>query len=184
MLEQHGFRAARYLMDMTRSLADPLPEPVLPQGFTLRHLAGPEEVPAWVELFNQSFIDHWDHQQVTVEERLHWFSESHYRPEHDLIAVADDGTFAAFCKCLVNPEQNQRTGRQEGTISLLGTRRGYRKIGLGRAMVLAGLHRLKAEGLEVAKLGVDAESETGATRLYASLGFETQRTFIVFTKNV
>lgn len=183
MLEQHGFRPARYFMDMARPLSEPLPEPQFPAGFTLRQLAGAEEVPAWVELFNLSFIDHWDHHDLTVEQRLHWLTESDYRPQDDLIAVAADGTFAAFCKCLISREQNQRTGRKEGWISLLGTRRGYRKLGLGRAILLAGLQRLKSEGLDTAILGVDADSPTGATRLYEAVGFRTTRTFIAFIKD-
>lgn len=184
MLEQHGFKAVRYFMDMERPLSDPLPEPQFPAGFTLRTLAGPQEVPAWVELFNLSFIDHWEHHDLTVEERLHWLTESHYQPQDDLIAVAADGTFAAFCKCLITPKQNERTGRQEGWISLLGTRRGYRNLGLGRAMLLSGLRRLKDRGLDTAILGVDADSPTGATRLYESVGFRTTRTFIAFMKDV
>ncbi len=59
----------------------------------------------------------------------------------------------------------QRSGRSEGWIELLGTRRGHRKIGLGRALVLAGLQRLKADGVETALLGVDGDNPTGATRL-------------------
>ncbi|MBV9790094.1 MAG: GNAT family N-acetyltransferase [Chloroflexi bacterium] len=184
MLEQHGFKIVRYFMDMARPLSDPLPEPQFPVGFTLRTLAGAEEVPAWVELFNQSFIDHWDHHDLTVEQRLHWLTEGHYRPQDDLIAVAADGTLAAFCKCLIFREQNRRIGREEGWISLLGTRRGYRKLGLGRAMLLSGLRLLKAEGLDTAMLGVDADSPTGATRLYESVGFRTTRTNIAFVKEV
>src|SRR3712207_8299806 len=49
--------------------------------------------------------------------------------------------------------------------------RSYRKIGLGRALLLAGLHRLKADGMETAALGVDAENPTGALGLYESTGF-------------
>ncbi|HEX6288096.1 MAG TPA: GNAT family N-acetyltransferase [Herpetosiphonaceae bacterium] len=184
MLEQHGFRPVRYFLDMTRPLSEPLPEPEFPAGFTLRHLAGPHEVPAWVDMFNLSFIDHWNHHDLTVEQRMHWLTESHYRAEDDLIAVAADGTFAAFCKCLINPEQNKRTSRHEGLISLLGTRRGYRKLGLGRAMLLAGLRRLAADGLDTALLGVDADSPTGATRLYESAGFREYRTSIAFDKAI
>ena len=184
VLEQHGFRPTRYFVHMSRSLFEPLPDPQFPAGFSLRHLRGPEEVLAWVELFNLSFIDHWDHHDLTVEQRLHWMAESHYRPADDLIAVAPDGTLAAFCKCMVIPEQNQRTGRSEGWIALLGTRRGYRKIGLGRAMLLAGMQRLKADGLATAVLGVDTVNPTGAVGLYESVGFCGYRTFIAFAKDV
>lgn len=184
LLEQHGFSIARYFLRMRRSLDEPIPDLPMPEGFTLRHLAGQHEVPAWVEMFNLSFIDHWNHHPLTVEDRLHWASEPSYRLEQDLIAVAADGTFAGFCKCFINDEQNRRQGRREGWISLLGTRRGYRGVGLGRALLLAGLRQLKADGADAALLGVDASSLTGATKLYESVGFETIHTMIAYVKNV
>jgi mycothiol synthase len=184
LLERHGFQIGRYFLRMRRSLDGPIPEPTLPDGFTLRHLSGQEEVPAWVDLFNESFIDHWNHHPLTIEERLHWASEPTYRLDQDLIATAPDGAFAAFCKCYISDEQNRRLGRSEGWISLLGSRRGYRNLGLGRAVLLAGLRRLQADGAESAVLGVDASSPTGATRLYESVGFETAFTSIAYYKDV
>lgn len=67
---------------------------------------------------------------------------------------------------------------------MLGTRRGFRKIGLGRAILLAGLHRLKAEGLETALLGVDTDNPTGATRLHESVGFRILHTFATHEKGI
>jgi ribosomal protein S18 acetylase RimI-like enzyme len=40
--------------------------------------------------------------------------------------------------------------------------------------LLHGLHTLRAAGLDTALLGVDAESLTGANRLYESVGFRTR----------
>lgn len=184
LLERFGFAPARYFLRMARSLAEPIPAPQFPAGFMLRPLSGADEVPAWVELFNLSFIDHWNHHELTVEERLHWLTTSDYQAEQDLIAVAPDGTLAAFCVCMIHPEQNAQTGRSEGWINLLGTRRGYRQIGLGRAMLLAGLHQLKADGMTTALLGVDADSPTGATRLYESVGFSTVKTMVAYLKEL
>lgn len=171
LLEQHDFERVRTWLRMARSLEEPIPEPCFPSGFALGHLAGADEVAAWVELFNQSFIDHWNHHDLTTAEREQWIAEAHYRGERDLIAVAEEGTFAAFCFCSINPVENGRNKRNDGWISKLGTRRGYRNIGLGRAMVLAGLQRLRTDGAKTALLGVDADSPTGATRLYESVGF-------------
>jgi mycothiol synthase len=184
LLEEHHFSVSRYFYRMVRPLDELIPEPQFPAGLTLRHLMGVEEVPAWIEMFNQSFIDHWNHHDLTVEQRQHWLNDSMYRAERDLIAVAPDNTFAAFCFCSVNNEENARTGRNEGWINLLGTRRGFRKIGLGRAMLLAGLHRLKADGVDRAMLGVDTDSLTGATRLYESVGFKPIHTFLNYVKDI
>ncbi len=184
LLEQHGFMANRYFLRMSRDLSEPIAEPKLPGGFTIRALAGTGEAAAWIDMFNLSFIDHWNHHPKTVDERLHWMSESFYRPHLDLIAQAPDGTFAAFTFCGVFPDENRRTGRNEGWVELLGTRRGYRNMGLGRAILLVGLQCLKAEGVDTAVLGVDAESPTGATSLYESVGFKPIMTFVNYVKDV
>lgn len=173
LLERHGFAVERTWLRMERALADPIPEPQFPEAFTLRHLTGPHDLAAWVELYNQSFIDHWNHHDLTVEERTQWTTESHYQWDRDLVAVAPDGTLAAFCFCSINPVENQRNARNDGWISKLGTRRGFRNRGLGRAMVLSGLHRLRADGVDTAMLAVDAHSPTGATQLYESVGFRS-----------
>ena len=38
LLESCGFRIERYFLTMVRLLTEPIPEPQLPEGFTLRHL--------------------------------------------------------------------------------------------------------------------------------------------------
>jgi len=67
-------------------------------------------------------------------------------------------------------EYNAHNGTNEGGIGQLGTVRGHRKLGLGRALLLAGMAWLKTQGLTTAVLGVDAENPTGALRLYESVG--------------
>ena len=173
LLEEHSFVPVRYWFKMARNLNEPIPEPRLPEGFTMRHAQGEEDFAPWVEVFNQSFIDHWNHHPITIEEHRHWLQNPNYSPERSLIAIAPDGTFAAFCFCWIDPEDNAHYNRKEGWIDILGTRRGFRKIGLGTAMLLAGMRRLKADGMDTAVLGVDAENPSGALRLYESVGFYT-----------
>lgn len=67
---------------------------------------------------------------------------------------------------------------------MLGTRRGYRRRGLGRAMLLAGLRVLEQAGMDDAKLGVDAENPSGALRLYESVGFGRIRTWVTHAKEL
>jgi len=184
IFEHNGMSAVRYFFDMRRDLTQPIDEPEFPEGFKMIHSRGVQDVAAWVDMFNQSFIDHWNHHPATVESQAHWLESPKYDPERDLIAVAPDGTFAAFCFCWVDPEANERNNRLEGWIDMLGTRRGYRKIGLGRAMLLAGLLRLRAEGMTIARLGVDAENPTGALRLYELVGFVTEHTSVVYRKEI
>lgn len=184
LLTSCGFRAERYFFRMARSLSEPIPEPQFPQGFWLRQVSCEQDAEAWVEMFNQSFIDHWNHHDLTVEKFKYNLTKPSYRQDLNLIAVAADGTFAAFCYCEINVEECDRTGRNEGWITVLGTRRGFRKLGLGRAMLLAGLQRLKAAGVETAILGVDTANPSGALRLYQSAGFHNIRDSISYIKDV
>ena len=184
LLERHGFTAARYFFQMTRSLAEPIPTPQLPAGFTFRHVEGKQDAADWVALFNESFIDHWNHQPMTVE-RFHYHNQDpDYDPALDLVAIAADGTFAAFCTGCIYPNENQRNGRNDGWIEVLGSRRGFRRLGLGRAMLLLCLQQLKSIGAETALLGVDSNNPSGALRLYESVGFSPLHTTIVYTKEV
>ena len=182
LLEAHGFTAERTFYRMQRSLTTPIPAPQLPEGFQVRCLHGDSEVEAWVEAFNQSFIDHWNFRPLTVEQRRHWMTAPDYVPDADLVAVAADGTIASLCLVLIRAEENKLTGRSEGWIGDLATRRGYRRQGLGRAMLLHGLQTLKAKGLDTALLAVDSTNPTGALRLYESVGFQAQRSTIAYVK--
>jgi mycothiol synthase len=184
LLTNCGFNVDRYFFRMARSLSEPIPEPQFPAGFWLREFPGEQDAEAWVEMFNQSFIDHWNHHDLTVDKFKYDLAKPDYRKDLDLITVADDGTFVAFCYCDISEEDNARTGRNEGWLACLGTRRGFRKIGLGRAMLLAGLHRLKAAGVATAILGVDAENPSGALRLYESVGFHNIRESISYVKDI
>ncbi len=172
VLEKQGYKPVRYFFRMARPLDVPIAEPQFPPGFELSYVKNAEQVPAWVEVFNQSFIDHWNHHPETVEDRLHSIKGNSYLAERDLVAVAPDGRFAAFCFCLIDPGEISRSGRNAGWIELLGTGRNYRQMGLGKAMLLAGLHRLKADGVDTAMLGVDADNPTGALGLYEAVGFQ------------
>ncbi|MBE9224984.1 GNAT family N-acetyltransferase [Phormidium sp. LEGE 05292] len=184
ILHENGFSADRYFLTMVRSLQEPLAEPQIPTGFTVRSVIAEQDAEAWVEMHNQSFIDHWNHHDLTVEEYKHWRTDPDYRPELDLVAIAPDGTFASHCYCAIYPEDNKRSGRIEGWVAILGTRRGFRRLGLGKAMLLSGMQKLLAAGMDIAKIGVDYDNPNGARQLYESVGFRKLYTWVWYCKDV
>ena len=86
-----------------------------------------------------------------------------FRADLDLVAVAPDGTFAAYVGASYD-----EAGRR-GILEPVCTAPGHRRRGLARALIEEGLCRLEARG------AVDAVVETGsgaaANALYAGLGF-------------
>jgi len=85
-----------------------------------------------------------------------------FRADLDLVAVAPDGTFAAYVGASYD-----EAGRR-GILEPVCTAPGHRRRGLARALIEEGLCRLEARG------AVDAVVETGsgaaANALYAGLG--------------
>ncbi|HEX8596973.1 MAG TPA: GNAT family N-acetyltransferase [Chloroflexia bacterium] len=185
VLDRNGYSPVRYWFKMARDLSEPIPHPVLPEGYTLTHTQGADTAATWIEMFNLSFVDHWGHHDESAESHAHWLSNHpNYVKERDLVAITPDGTWASFCFCMIYPDDNEAKGRKEGWIDILGTRRGYRKMGLGTAMLLAGMRKLKEDGMDTAVLGVDAENPSGALRLYESVGFKQVRSSITYSKDV
>lgn len=64
-----------------------LDEPKFPEGFKLRIVEPEKDATQWVEMFNQTFIDHWNHHDFTVEEFLHHCQHSEYNSDLNLIAI-------------------------------------------------------------------------------------------------
>jgi mycothiol synthase len=183
-LEQAGYEVARYFYTMERDLNMPIPAYQLPEGFKLDYVKTPEEVAEWVNAFNMSFIDHWNHHPTTVEEHSHWLNSPDFVPELDLVAVAPDGKFAAFCFCTIHKMENAHRGVKEGWIGMLGSVRNYRKLGFGKNMLLAGMQKLKDYGMDTAMLGVDSVNPSGAVGLYDSVGFKVRRTNVSYRKTL
>lgn len=182
LLEQHGFSWCRTFKRLSQPLTRLIPTATLPEGFTIRCVNPAQDGAAWVEMFNQTFVDHWNHHPMTLEQFNYHVAQSTYNPELDLVAIAPDGTMAAFCSNLIFPEENAQLGRQEGWVGLLGTRRGYRRLGLGRAILLEGLRRLQAAGMETALIGVDSQNPNQAYRLYEDVGFQLLFESMVYAK--
>lgn len=181
VLEQSGYTVDRRFHVMRRSLAVPVPPCVPPPGYLIRPLDPVTEVDAWAVLHSRSFRDHYDFHPVTAEARRHRMTESGFHPEFDMVAVAEDGSLAAFC---VSTTEEAEDGSVGWHIDLVGTDPAHRRRGLAEALVLETLTRLQEMGVGSAELWVDATSPTGANRLYERLGFEIERVSLDYRKRV
>ncbi|MDQ3929071.1 MAG: GNAT family N-acetyltransferase, partial [Chloroflexota bacterium] len=80
-LERNGFTLARHFFVMHRPLDEPLEEPRFPEGFTLSNVAEHPDVDRYVEMYNLSFVDHWNFHPMLPERRTHVMNDPRYRPE-------------------------------------------------------------------------------------------------------
>ena len=164
-----GFSPIRHFFRLKRSLQEPIPESGLPAGWKFRCVDAATEAESWLGMFNQSFVDHWNYQPLTLESFRYYTSLSTYNPDLDLVIETEQGELVTFCAAEIDEKRNASLNRKEGYIGLLGTRRGFRRRGLARALLLEGLRKLQAAGMETAKIGVDSENPSGALGLYQSV---------------
>ena len=161
LLRRHGFtEEAVHTLRYARPLAEPIPEPTLPAGYTIRPVAGEAEVIALVALHRAAFGT----EHLTAGERLTWMRASDYDPALDLVAVAPDGSLAAYCFCVIHQEENLLSGRSDGVTDPLATHPAHQGLGLAQALLCAGLARLRARGAERALLGTSSDNRRHASR--------------------
>jgi mycothiol synthase len=179
-LERHGFeREEGFSLRMERPLDQPIPEPQFPPGYSMRPFDGERDAAAWADMWN----DTGPGRSMSAEECLSWRESPDTIPELDLIALAPDGTFAAYCMGSISEFENAHTGWMDGWTDPIGTRPGFRRQGLARALVLTALHGLKSHGCERALLGVDG-ANAGAIKLYESCGYRTLYRKVTYGKKV
>ena len=170
----------RFVRESIRTLkySYPLAEPPrkfsLPAGYSIRCATGENEVEALVTLHRAAFGT----ENMTTDERLAIMRAPGYIPELDLVAVAPDGSLAAFCVC--GFEEDDPTA---GFTDPIGVHPLHQKIGLGKAIVSAGLHTLRSRGARIAKLGTSSEN-IPMQKLAESLGFVCEGEKIWFSKSV
>ena len=175
VLEQHGFiRTQVRSLHYSRPLDDTLPDYPLPAGFLIRPVNGRDEVEALVELHRQAFAS--DH--MTVEERLAIMNSPEYIPELDLVVVSPEDLLAAFCICGYSDPD-----KKVGYTDPIGTHPRFQRLGLARAVVTAGMQRLKNAGAQVVELGMSSEN-SGMQKLAEELGFSCISEKLWFSRQV
>jgi ribosomal protein S18 acetylase RimI-like enzyme len=159
LLEQRGFRATEQCdVHTLRGLGGELPDPALPEGFSVRPVRGEEDLANRVAVHRAAFAP----SKVTEESYRNVMRSATYRPDLDMVVVAPDGTFASYCLCWFDAENGV------GEFEPVGTHPDFQRRGLARAVCAAALHRLRELGADTA---IVYYSWDGAGLLYQSLGF-------------
>lgn len=178
--EAMGYAPIRYHVEMYRDLRDPIPEVPLPEGIEVRPVL-PEHHRAIWNADAEAFQDHWDRAVVTEEDYERFYAEPDLDPS--LWQVGWDGDeVASLVINTIFAHENEQNGELAGWLDSVATRRAWRRRGIAGALIARSLAVLRDRGMEVAKLGVDNQSPTGALGLYESFGFRPKRTWMFLRK--
>jgi len=190
-----GFTRSRVLLQMRRSLELELPQPVLPDGVTLRTFVPGQDEQEWTDLNNRAFVGHqdqggWGLNEVQLREKEPWFD-----PQGFFLAERD-GRLVGFHWTKVHgghthdqdddhPHDGDAHDHHDhppiGEVYIVGVDPAEQGRGLGPALTLVGLHSLAARGLSSVLLYVD-ESNVPAVKTYERLGFRRHAVDVMYSR--
>ncbi|WP_030223595.1 mycothiol synthase [Streptomyces sp. NRRL WC-3626] len=168
-----GLTLFRELRQMRRPLEGlELPDPVLPEGVTVRTFVPGEDDTAWLALNAAAFAHHPEQGSLTQRDLDDREAEAWFDPEGFFLAERD-GRLVGFHWTKVHAAERL------GEVYVLGVSPGAQGGGLGKSLTTIGLRHLAAQGLPTAMLYVDADNKA-AVAVYERLGFVTHETDLMY----
>ena len=169
-LRSRGYTCAGHSLTMTRHDLLELPAADLPAGFRF-HDADAEEAERLADVHNHSFSRKWN-----AETYGQVFRSPHM--EAEMVVVAPDGRFAAFTNVWIDGVNRSLL------FEPVGTHVDFRRRGIGKALMVHVLKRMRAErGIKRAFVCHAPPSQNpAAAALYASVGFLPLRQIHEYSK--
>jgi mycothiol synthase len=173
-LREHGFAPTKTWVEMRCPADRALDAPVWPAGYQVRPYSEVQDAAMLTDALNRGFIGHWENRERTVDEITHRLEGPSARPEGIFLAFGPAGDVAGVCWADISEARNTREGAPVGYINSLGVVPEHRRLGLGRALLLAGMGWLRANGQGAVDLDAMGDNEQ-ALPLYYSVGFAVKR---------
>lgn len=175
MLERRGYELIRHSYRMRIDFEGSPSAPEWPTGVSVRS-ATEADVETVYETYSETFEDTWEFGRDPFDEWRHWMIEDDLDLSLWFIAEGK-GEVAGIALC--KPWEAEEG---LGWVRVLGVRRSWRRQGLGRALLLHVFGEFHRRGFHGVGLGVDAESLTGAHRLYENAGMRVYRRSDIYEK--
>jgi ribosomal protein S18 acetylase RimI-like enzyme len=134
-----------------------------------------EDLRLFYETTEEAMVDLWGHITLSFDE---WRARRE-RTNIDLglwFLALKEGEPGAAILCSISDGM--------GWIDTLAVRRPWRRRGLGFALLRHAFRKLYGRGIRRVALGVDAESPTGATRLYERAGMRIGQQYAIYSKEL
>ncbi|MGN6797972.1 MAG: GNAT family N-acetyltransferase [Gaiellaceae bacterium] len=174
-LERLGFAhdpAAPWIRWNSRGL-DEIAQPIVPDGYRVATMAEYDDFESRSAAHRSAFAPSrfTDEVYETVRREAPW------RADLDCVVVDPEGEVAAYALAWLDDPN------RVGELEPVGVRENQQRIGLGRAVCLHALHRLRAEGAETALVGSRGDDDyPGPKALYVAIGLRELWRALVFAR--
>jgi mycothiol synthase len=176
MHENEGYKPVRYSWRMQVELSGEPAAPIWPRGVAVRPFVAESHARSVHEAEQEIFLDGWSPQVVPFETwAFRRMSHEDFDPSLWHVAWSGDKV-AGFSLC--------RFRQDIGWVGTLGVRRGWRRQGLGLALLNYSFGEFHRRGMRTIGLGVDASNPTGATRLYKKAGMLVAGEYVIYEKEL
>jgi GNAT superfamily N-acetyltransferase len=171
LLQSIGYRAVRL------ELAAPPPRPTWTDGVRVVAFDPERDALAFHGAQQEAFADHWEYTPRDFESwsRIHLTSKRFDPTLWCLVKAGDEVVGGTICTA-------ETYGG--GFVQILFTRRPWRKQGMGARLLADAFRRLWERGERSVGLGVDAESDSGAFRLYERAGMTPVLGWVMYEKEL
>ncbi len=180
-----NFKKIRTVMQMSKSLADIQPLPVIDKEIIIRSFLPGIDSDDWLKLNNKVFKDHPEQGGWQLSDLNHRLSEDWF-DEKGFFIVEKNKQVIASTWTKVHGAHSRDHGSTElhthpaiGEIYITAVDPAYAGLGIGKMLTITALNYLKHQGLKDAMLYVDFDNKA-ALNLYDSLGFLTRSEVFVY----
>jgi mycothiol synthase len=175
LLENSGYSQVRGIYVMETTLDEPPPLPRWPADISVRTFVPGRDERAVYEAVEDAFRDLWGRPRNPFERFVRETKNENFDPSLWFLALqGDEIAGLVLCKTLAG----------EGWIDVVGVRRPWRNRGLGLALLRHAFTEYQRRNIRRVSLSVDAESITGAPRLYERAGMRVRESYIIHLKEL
>jgi mycothiol synthase len=175
LLENSGYSQVRGIYVMETTLDEPPALPRWPADISVRTFVPGRDERAVYEALEDAFRDLWGRPRNPFERFVRETKNENFDPSLWFLALqGDEIAGLVLCKTLAG----------EGWIDVVGVRRPWRNRGLGLALLRHAFTEYQRRNIRRVSLSVDAESITGAPRLYGRAGMRVRESYIIHLKEL
>lgn len=174
-----GYKRDRHTIEMELVFDGPVTVSSFPQGLTVRTMSGAQDLPIVSGVVAEAFRDHYGWVESSVKQRIERWENFRSMDEwdDDLVFIAEAGNEPVGELVGI---RSRGSSTDVGYIGSLGVVRRWRGRGVAKALLTTAFDHYHQRGMRAVALDVDAESLTGATRLYRGVGMVPVRSETAF----